>query len=1489
MTEWRAGSIGGSIQGEVRMISWIKSGELRFGVVMAIIVITIPIGLFAGGGTASRELTAPVDRLTGPTGTRVALPLPRSEGWAVEFAAGGLPLESELIETAYIRNQRIGVFDLGGLPGGDDPLDIRITYPASAGKLCVDAGPLSRLCSSVLAGYSPPASTRELGGPPGTVTRCRNLNECKDCGPDLLMIVGDCIYSSTFVDSLAELWSERMGLNVAAINVSNISLFSPVEIRNFIRDLYSYQCAEHFGDGHLGFVVLLGDAYEDDLTTAMVPEYDGYGGTSEASDHFYACVSGTDDYEDLMIGRIPVGNTAELESYYYKLAGYAPLPEAAWTKKIHMAAGCYYFSNDDYVTYFDSLSAYVPEDFTASRFYRYDYPASSPGDAQAMQAMEDSLNAGKLFVLYSGDGDKWDWGGLNERVFRSNQIPDLVNGDRLPIVFSISCGNGWFDNITDTYDDGGVDCLAERLLLAEDKGAIACLASSRAAGGGASEDFFPRVIKAAFVNGSSYLGELILEAKTQHLINLGKVEFVRQFNLFGDPCLNFVLHNLPLAFPDLVLRPFDAGIGPEFPKPGETVDITAEIWNASGVAIEEFDVGLYSAHPDSGGVLIGTQTIEDYWPWERRSVTFSVSEVEMGVATACLVVDPAGSISELDETNNTVELTGYIYPCEAGFPVKISDRVEGQAVSDLDGDGIPDILVTSGGTHAQAVSAQGVTLWMRDDLGMEEWFEGIEPCVFDLNGDGAVEAIVTTRSAIIVLEGATGNTLWKRYTDYAAVTPVVSDLDGDGSFEIVMASYTSPFSKIYAFDASGTTLWIHDLPTFYERITDLVVCDIDLDGVMEIAYCTNYGNLACLRTTNPPTEEWNTPCFDCEFSAMVAGDLERNGSLELVAACDSLVFVMNVNSGSVKSTVPLPTSVSHVSLGNLDEDLELEIVLTSQCGRVLQVDDEEVVLDLETSSPLAGPASLADIDGDGTIETIVALESGKIRILKPGGTDLIPPVPMRGACCSEPTAMDVDLDGNIEVVAGSTDSLLFVLDLGNEGGLVEWACKGGTGTRSGLYAQPIYGNLTSDLALSGRLDAVGDIFVGAGVTLTLRRGTILRFVQDGVFSSGSADGQCEIIVEGSLVASGLKPSGIKLQPAVYPFTSDQWAGILVWPEGEATLSNTIITGAVTAVECESDDICLSECDITGCIMGIKCNGSSPHVDSNHLSGNDYGISATGGAPVIAANVLEENRYAGILLSGSSGAVLEDNRIASTTEGHGLSVYSSSPEILGGNRIESNSLCGIYLSNSSPAIDSCWVAYNGDCGIKAAYYSAPVVSKTSIVGNRYGVGAYIYADPILGDPQAGLGCDNDIRQNTQYAVYNATLNEIRAQENWWGTDSPDPSLFAGQVDFSNWLILSPAGIDDMEPGGFLLGVRPNPFSTRISLSLEVSSRDVPLRAAVYDVRGRLVRNLPAIEATGPADLVWDGRDSYGSRVASGSYIMVLSTPRTSVTRKLILLR
>jgi len=84
--------------------------------------------------------------------------------------------------------------------------------------------------------------------------------------------------------------------------------------------------------------------------------------------------------------------------------------------------------------------------------------------------------------------------------------------------------------------------------------------------------------------------------------------------------------------------------------------------------------------------------------------------------------------------------------------------------------------------------------------------------------------------------------------------------------------------------------------------------------------------------------------------------------------------------------------------------------------------------------------------------------------------------------------------------------------------------------------------------------------------------------------------------------------------------------------------------------------------------------------------------------------------------------------------------------------------------------------------------------------------------------------------------------------------------------------------------------PNPFNPQTTILFELPGQtEVNLR--VYDLSGRLVRNLIGGESLGPGrhEVVWNGRDNAGLKVASGIYFFRMVAGDLSETRRMMLVK
>ncbi len=107
-------------------------------------------------------------------------------------------------------------------------------------------------------------------------------------------------------------------------------------------------------------------------------------------------------------------------------------------------------------------------------------------------------------------------------------------------------------------------------------------------------------------------------------------------------------------------------------------------------------------------------------------------------------------------------------------------------------------------------------------------------------------------------------------------------------------------------------------------------------------------------------------------------------------------------------------------------------------------------------------------------------------------------------------------------------------------------------------------------------------------------------------------------------------------------------------------------------------------------------------------------------------------------------------------------------------------------------------------------------------------------------------------------------------------------------------LAPSPVARVEPVGHSFGgAFPNPFnpSTRLSFSLAPHSTSQAARLEIVDLQGRLVAVLLDETATAGRryETVWNGQDTAGRQVASGTYLARLQIGTWQATKALTLIK
>ena len=325
-------------------------------------------------------------------------------------------------------------------------------------------------------------------------------------------------------DTLAA-WKHKSGYRTKVVNTDTTGDTSG-EIDTYIEDGYDDW------DIVPKYVLFLGDA--DDVPTCDGLWHPGCAVADRATcrqgiigtDWRYATVGTFDETPELITGRLSVGSLDQANDIVDRIIDYEknPTTDTSYYETVALAAAFQDGSEaddgseiapDHYAdrrfakTAEDVLTYLLTENYSVVRIYNTLNDANNApvdpcfwsrsfkfeNDGAGGLPIPDSLRRGNfawdgsathidtavesgVFLLMHRDhGGRGGWG---TPEFDRDDVDDISNGDKRPVVWSINCQTGWFDNETDLAQCGSTsDCFAESWIRHDTGGSVGVIAATR--------------------------------------------------------------------------------------------------------------------------------------------------------------------------------------------------------------------------------------------------------------------------------------------------------------------------------------------------------------------------------------------------------------------------------------------------------------------------------------------------------------------------------------------------------------------------------------------------------------------------------------------------------------------------------------------------------------------------------------------------------------------------------------------------------------------------------------------------------------------------------------------------------------------------------------------------------------------------------------------------------------------------------------------------
>jgi hypothetical protein len=278
------------------------------------------------------------------------------------------------------------------------------------------------------------------------------------------------------------------------------------------------------------------------------------------------------------------------------------------------------------------------------------------------------------------------------------------------------------------------------------------------------------------------------------------------------------------------------------------------------------------------------------------------------------------------------------------WTIDIGVEIGAILVSDMDGDGLPEIL-TGPRQFGNIFAFDPSTLQKKWTVSNSD-YRVSDIAIGDVDNDGSVELLWNSQARLSIAGWQNNRIKWQNLVlSGTLIGPEVGDIDGDGKDEIVLITGGSPSGystngRILVFDAIGRRLHAISSPVMSANangLHDLKLRDVNADGKPEILVAGDnaYNGLVeiySFDTANKFTLEWTSDAYkpaNSYFTAVEAADIDNDGQVELIAGAGRYLYVYSLLPDPLPlqwKSIDLGGYVSALATADIDQDGIKEII-----------------------------------------------------------------------------------------------------------------------------------------------------------------------------------------------------------------------------------------------------------------------------------------------------------------------------------------------------------------------------------------------------------------------------------------------------------------------------------------------------------------------------------------------------------------------------------
>ena len=488
-------------------------------------------------------------------------------------------------------------------------------------------------------------------------------------------------------------------------------------------------------------------------------------------------------------------------------------------------------------------------------------------------------------------------------------------------------------------------------------------------------------------------------------------------------------------------------------NPGETASLKVSLENEIGwVDASALMASLSTDNPDVvilndvavyGTLLSGNTSLplEDF--------QFSVSEnIELGDIDFTLEIVAIGDGGY--QYSNTQSLDINVSIMQSGFPFDTNSEIKSSPlVVDLDGDDISEVVFAD--QNGEVRILQNGQELINDafpyNTGNQVW-GSISSADMDL--DGVLDFVVASKSNFLYIFDINGLKAQYDADRFLIGTPIIGNLDSDDELEVVVGGYSSPTSSnsLFAINHDGTE--VSGFPFIVgEKIkSGAALADMNDNGIDDIIFGTDSDNIHVLLDDLTYANGFPIDLGDRIQSEPAVYDT-GDEKIILTGCKNNNFYAINFSDASLRFTIPTGDDVyTSPSFNNNN------IYFGSDDGNIYAVDYNGNML--EGYPHFIGSEIIGSIVFSGNENEdimFIGTSSGDLYAYY-DDLELLPNFPINHefSIASSPMVMDIDSDGDVEVLCGTAGDILAV-DIKDSSIFTQdyWSVYKGNNSRTGYF------------------------------------------------------------------------------------------------------------------------------------------------------------------------------------------------------------------------------------------------------------------------------------------------------------------------------------------------------------------------------------------------------------------------------------------------------